>query len=118
VQLVGPDALPDSDRVVLEEARLLRETFLRQHAFDPVDASRPPRTQLALLRAVLAAGAGMRLAIERGETLTRILGSPLLAEVRRASSLAGPTVDRQLDELAARLRAWDAPVGLGEPVPG
>jgi V/A-type H+/Na+-transporting ATPase subunit A len=43
VELVGPDALPDEDRVLLEAARRLRETFLRQHAFDPVDASRPPR---------------------------------------------------------------------------
>src|SRR3970282_1153174 len=42
VALVGADALPDEDRVVLEVARLLREAFLQQHAFDPVDAARPP----------------------------------------------------------------------------
>ena len=113
VQLVGPDALPDEDRVLLEEARLLRETFLRQHAFDPVDASRPPRVQLALLRAVLTAGEGMRAAIARGASLAQVAGDPLLAELRRANSLAGPETEARLDELAARLRAWHAPEVAG-----
>ena len=38
-QLVGADALPDEDLVTLEVARMLRETFLQQHAYDPVDAA-------------------------------------------------------------------------------
>jgi V/A-type H+-transporting ATPase subunit A len=33
-QLVGEEALPDPERVVLEGARLLREAFLQQDAFD------------------------------------------------------------------------------------
>jgi len=111
VQLVGPEALPDEDRVVLEQARLMRETFLRQHAFDPIDASRPAQFQIALLRAVLAAGEGMRAAIDRGATISAIVEDPLLAELRRANSSAG-TDDQlatQLDDLAARLRDWHAP---------
>ena len=67
VQLVGADALPDDgSRSDLEVARLLRETFLQQHAFDPVDAARPLDVQFALLEAVLAAGTGIRRALERG----------------------------------------------------
>jgi V/A-type H+-transporting ATPase subunit A len=111
VQLVGPDALPDEDRIVLEQARLLRETFLRQHAFDPVDASRPPRVQLALLRAVLAAGEGLRLAIDGGATLAEALDDALLRELRRANSLTGDSVEARLNTLAERLRAWH---GAGE----
>ena len=38
VKLVGPDALPDEQRLILETARLLREGFLQQNAFDSVDA--------------------------------------------------------------------------------
>jgi V/A-type H+-transporting ATPase subunit A len=117
VQLVGPDALPDTDRLVLEQARLLRETFLRQHAFDPIDASRPPRVQLALLRAVMAAGAGMRRALDAGATLAEIFGASLLADLRRGSSLGGPDVEAHLDRLATRLRAWAGEAG-GEPPHG
>jgi V/A-type H+-transporting ATPase subunit A len=111
VQLVGPDALPDEDRVVLEQARLLRETFLRQHAFDPVDAARPPRVQLALLRAVLAAGEGLRLALDGGATLAEALDDALLRELRRANSLTGDRVEARLNTLAERLRAWHGATG-------
>ncbi len=38
VQLVGEDALPDTERVLLAIGRMLRENFLRQSAFDEVDA--------------------------------------------------------------------------------
>ena len=38
VKLVGPDALPDEQRLMLETARLLREGFLQQNALDDVDA--------------------------------------------------------------------------------
>ncbi|MDI3487527.1 MAG: V/A-type H+/Na+-transporting ATPase subunit, partial [Methanosarcinales archaeon] len=33
VQLVGPDALPEEERMVLESARMLREDFLQQSAY-------------------------------------------------------------------------------------
>ncbi len=39
--LVGPDALEDQDRLILETARLLREFLIGQSAYDPADASSP-----------------------------------------------------------------------------
>ncbi len=103
VQLVGADALPDEDRVVLEVARFLRETFLQQHSFDPVDASRPLDVQFALLGAVLAAQQGLTAALERGATLEDAVEAPPLVELRRAKQWAGPDVAARLDLLAARL---------------
>ena len=38
VQLVGEDALPDVERVVLDVGRMMRENYLRQSALDEVDA--------------------------------------------------------------------------------
>lgn len=103
VALVGADALPDDDRVVLEVARLLREAFLQQHAFDPVDAARPPEVQLALLRAVLAARAGLSAALGRGATLGQAMEAPVLDELRRARSWSGEDLVTRLDALAGRL---------------
>jgi V/A-type H+-transporting ATPase subunit A len=103
VQLVGADALPDTDRVILEVARLLREVFLQQHAFDPIDAARPPTIQFALLGAVLAARDGLLAAMEGGATLDEALAAAELAELRRAKTWAGDDLAQRLDGLARRV---------------
>lgn len=36
VQLVGKDALAESDKITLETAKLLREDYLAQNAFTPL----------------------------------------------------------------------------------
>ncbi|MEX1173423.1 MAG: V-type ATP synthase subunit A [Chloroflexota bacterium] len=111
VQLVGADALPTADRVDLETARLMRETFLQQHAFDPVDASRPLDVQFGLLRAVLAARTGLRAALDRGITLETALEAPALDELRRARYWAGDDVEPRLAELTERLLALGGEIG-------
>jgi V/A-type H+-transporting ATPase subunit A len=107
VQLVGADALPDEDRVLLEVARLLRETFLQQHAFDPADASRPLDEQFALLCAVLSARTGLMRGLERGMTLEQAIEAPILAELRRAKQWTGPDVRARLEALTERLLALE-----------
>ena len=62
--IVGPDALEDKDRLLLEVAAALREFVLGQSAFDPNDAFSPPAKTFALAAAVLhvfdAASDGLR----------------------------------------------------------
>ena len=53
VKLVGPDALPDDQRVTLETARLLREGFLQQNALDEVDTYSTPQKQIHMLELML-----------------------------------------------------------------
>ncbi len=53
VKLVGPDALPDEQRLVLETARLLREGFLQQNAMDLVDAFSTVEKQIKMLALIL-----------------------------------------------------------------
>jgi V/A-type H+-transporting ATPase subunit A len=53
VKLVGPDALPDEQRLVLETARLLREGFLQQSALDEVDAYSTIQKQIGMLNLIL-----------------------------------------------------------------
>ncbi len=54
VQLIGADALPDDQRLVLETARLLREGVLQQSALDDVDTYTTIGKQVGMLRLVLA----------------------------------------------------------------
>ncbi len=53
VQLVGPDALPERERVVLEGARMIREDFLQQNAFHEVDTYCSAKKQFEMLRIML-----------------------------------------------------------------
>lgn len=53
VQLVGPDALPEKERVVLEGARVIREDFLQQNAFHEVDTYCSAEKQFTMLKLML-----------------------------------------------------------------
>ncbi len=50
VRLLGPEALPDEEKLVLDVARLIKIGFLQQNAYDPVDTYASPKKQVALLR--------------------------------------------------------------------
>jgi V/A-type H+-transporting ATPase subunit A len=67
--LVGPDALEDRDRLVLESARLLRDLLIGQSTYDEADASSPLGKTHALAAMILGFHrAGCR-AIEGGGTI-------------------------------------------------
>ncbi len=53
VRLVGTESLDEKDKLVLETARLLKDGFLKQNAFDPIDAFSTPQKQFALLRMIM-----------------------------------------------------------------
>ncbi|MFV2040717.1 MAG: ATP synthase subunit A [Candidatus Hydrothermarchaeales archaeon] len=53
VQLVGEDALPDRERLVLEAARMIREDFLQQNAFHEIDTYCSPKKQFEMLNLMI-----------------------------------------------------------------
>jgi len=77
VQLVGPDALPESEKVVLEVARMLREDFLQQFAFDEVDAYCPPKKAYLMLKVIMSFYDAAVGALNRGVSLNQILDMPI-----------------------------------------
>ncbi|MDD3933517.1 ATP synthase subunit A [Methanoculleus sp. UBA303] len=52
VQLVGSDALPDEEQVTIEVARMIREIFLQQNAYDPVDTYCSMTKQYDMMKAI------------------------------------------------------------------
>jgi V/A-type H+-transporting ATPase subunit A len=118
VALVGTDALPDHDRATLEVARLLRETFLQQAAYDPADSARSPDEQVALLEAVLAAGRSVARRLEAGASVEDALDEPAIRELRRAREWTGSDVASRLRGLATRLVGAPPPAASpGPPAP-
>ncbi len=81
VQLVGPDALPESEKLTLEIARMLREDFLQQFAFDEVDAYCPPEKAYWLLKTILTFNDAATAALSQGVALHNILELPVREEI-------------------------------------
>ena len=53
VKLVGPDVLPQTQRLVLEVCSIFKNTFLQQSAFDKVDSYSSARKQFLMLKIIL-----------------------------------------------------------------
>lgn len=66
VQLVGPDALPDRERVILDVARMIREDFLQQNAFHEIDTYCSPQKQYKMLSIILKFYEKAMVALEAG----------------------------------------------------
>lgn len=54
VQLVGSDALPEAEQITIEVARMIRELFLQQNGFDPVDTYCELSKQLDMFKMIKA----------------------------------------------------------------
>jgi V/A-type H+-transporting ATPase subunit A len=72
VRLVGPEALPEEDKLVLEIARIIREGFLQQSALDPVDAYSPPEKGLIMMEAIMEFYRKAYEAISKGVPVSKI----------------------------------------------
>ena len=72
VQLVGAEALPDEERLVLEIGRMLREDFLRQSAFDEIDAYTSMKKQIFMISTILHFRKRAQEAIKGGVNVDKI----------------------------------------------
>ncbi|MBA7470797.1 V-type ATP synthase alpha chain [subsurface metagenome] len=103
VKLVGPDALPDSQRFIIEVCTLFKNAFLQQNAFDDIDKYSTVEKQTRMLRIILTYWRRGAEAIRRGMTLVRLRRMKVLQDIVKMKF----TIDNEdlgaLDKLAARL---------------
>jgi V/A-type H+-transporting ATPase subunit A len=103
VKLVGPDVLPDTQRLILFVAEMLRDGFLAQSAYDEVDMYCTPQRQVALLRIILTLYRRGRAAIQAGAPLAALRELPCVPQIMRAKSAYGNDQLAGLAALAARV---------------
>jgi V/A-type H+-transporting ATPase subunit A len=112
-RLVGPDALPEYQRLTLFVADLVKNAFLQQNSFDPIDMYCSPDKQLWMMRLLVQLAERSLRLIHRGGTLADIRGLGCLDGVVRMKSTVpngdaammkalAETVDRELDQLERR----------------
>jgi V/A-type H+/Na+-transporting ATPase subunit A len=105
VQLVGPDALAESQRAVLAVARMLREDFLQQSAYHEVDRFCPVPKAYWMLRVIMAFHRRTTIALEKGISLERIAALPVIAEIGRMKELPVENAVVQLQTLASEIES-------------
>ncbi|MFN8509470.1 MAG: V-type ATP synthase subunit A [Deinococcaceae bacterium] len=88
VQLVGPDALQDNERLVIETGRMLRQDFLQQNGFDPVDASASMPKNHGLMKMMLKFYDKAMDALKQGFTIDEIIQNPVIEKLSRARYVA------------------------------
>ncbi len=103
VQLVGPDALPDSQQVTLQTARMLREDFLQQNAFDDVDTYCPPAKQVDMLRIILLFNKEAQNAIARGGDIKKLESLPIKDEIARMKYVPTEEFVEKAKDIKAKL---------------
>jgi len=102
VQLVGPDALPDSEKAILEVTRMIREDFLQQSAYSDTDSFCPVEKQYMMLKVIMTYYEQVNLAMNRGVSLRQVQALPLRATIGRMKEAAdAEAVRKMIDEVTA-----------------
>ena len=103
VQLVGPDALPDSQQVTLQTARMLREDFLQQNAFDDVDTYCAPDKQYKMLKTILKFYEESLAAVNRGVPIANIVALPVKEEIGKMKYIPQDEFDAKIEEIQSAI---------------
>ncbi len=83
VRLVGMDALSDSDKLILETAKSIREDFLYQSAFDPIDTYTSEKKQYLMLKTIIVFYREAKNALQQGKQLEKIISIPSRKEISK-----------------------------------
>ncbi len=104
VQLVGPDALPDFAKAVLETTRMLREDYLQQFAFSDTDAFCSLRKAYLMLKVILTYYDCLEEALVQGVPLRQATEHPVKNEIARMKEIPSEEAEEKLSELVERVQ--------------
>ena len=115
VKLLGEEALPDDQRRIIEGAKLIKNDFLQQSAFDPVDTYCQPLKQFYLLKTIMHFIKRLHDIVSARIPLFRAMELPVVEKIHRAKyTIKGEEpepfleimteIDQQMDALLERSR--------------
>ena len=110
VRLIGPDALPDTERLILVVSEMIKNGFLQQNAFDDIDVFSVPEKQILILELMIQFYKRSLSVIKQGAPLMKVTNLPVKEEiVRIKTSVANDnlneisTVESHLEEQLSSL---------------
>ena len=103
VKLVGPDALPDTQRFILEVCKLFKNAFLQQNAYDKIDMFSTVQKQAKMLHIIVTYWQLGSEAIKNGITLVKLKKMRVYQDIIKMKfTIANDELDL-FDKIQARL---------------
>ncbi|MFB3113942.1 MAG: V-type ATP synthase subunit A, partial [Nitrosopumilaceae archaeon] len=100
VRLLGPEALPDDEKLILEVARMIKIGFLQQNSFDKVDTYCSPEKQFKLLKLLVEFYKSGQRALKENASLADIRALPIISNLLKARMDVPDDQLEQLDQLS------------------
>jgi V/A-type H+-transporting ATPase subunit A len=104
VQLVGPDALQDHERLVLEAASMLKTVFLQQNAFSDDDATCTLEKSCGILDLLMTFYHECEAVLRREVPLAHVMALPIREEVARLRDEPNEGFAQKKDALVEKVR--------------
>lgn len=106
VRLVGPESLAERDKLALEVARLIKEAFLKQNAYDDIDAFSSPQKQVRIMKLIYHYNQYATAAVERGVQVKKIVDKiTVVPDIIRSKATIKNDELQKYDELENKLKA-------------
>ncbi|MFZ0741188.1 MAG: V-type ATP synthase subunit A [Nitrososphaeraceae archaeon] len=99
VRLLGPEALPDEEKLVLEVARMIKIGILQQNSFDKVDTYCSPQKQLKQVSLMVKFYKNAQRVLKEGVSLVDIRAMPIITSLLKAKFEITDEEVSKLDEL-------------------
>ena len=100
VKLVGMDALSPEDRLKMEAARSIREDFLLQDSFDPIDTYASLKKQYLIMQLVLQYYDRAQEALARGAEIEALAALPVREDIGRFKYVEERDVDMEFKRVS------------------
>ena len=102
-QVVGIEALPAEERLILESCGMVREIFLQQNAFDRIDGYSSLKRQEAILKILLEFFKAQDLWLKKDRPLEEILEHPVKEQLAHLRELEDKEFYREVEKIKESL---------------
>jgi V/A-type H+-transporting ATPase subunit A len=116
VRLLGPEALPDEEKLVLEVARMIKIGILQQNSFDKVDTYCSPQKQLKQVRLMVQFYKNSQRALRDGVSLVDIRAMPIITSLLKAKFEVTDEEVSKLDNMEEEMNDQFSKLGQREEV--
>ena len=99
VRLVGPEALPEGDKLLLLIARMIREDFLQQSAYHEVDTYCVPAKAGLMLKTIMKFYELAQEMLNSGAGIESIRSSPMVYRISRMKDIPNEDFEQRVKEL-------------------
>jgi len=104
VKLIGPDSLPDNQRLILLTADIIKKGFLQQNSFDEIDMYCLPQKQILLLKLIVEFYNLAKKSIEKGAPIIKIREMGLIEDIIRLKSMVSNDKIHEIDNFLQKIK--------------